>query len=235
MSLMRAQQLPLPEYQLNLVTQRQIKLIIIPGGPTINVGPCVWQPVQQKPKKRECISVHIGQAGVQIGNACWELFCLEHGIEPDGTLRDKEKQSIKDDSFTTFFSETGNGKHVPRAVMVDLEPSVVDHSTLSGNAFICFSLQKNGAVFVQVENFAVAVYCDMTGLYSCRSIKGSARSNLKLNSIPPFSLAQLYRLLSCNKNRISLHTVSFTQCTLEASALSKPQHMMPLILWIQIV
>ncbi|CAF5183829.1 unnamed protein product, partial [Rotaria magnacalcarata] len=21
---------------------------------------------------RECISVHVGQAGVQIGNACWE-------------------------------------------------------------------------------------------------------------------------------------------------------------------
>ena len=29
---------------------------------------------------REVISIHIGQAGVQVGNACWELFCLEHGI-----------------------------------------------------------------------------------------------------------------------------------------------------------
>ena len=27
-----------------------------------------------------------------------------------------------DDSFNTFFSETGAGKHVPRAVLVDLEP-----------------------------------------------------------------------------------------------------------------
>ena len=33
---------------------------------------------------RECISIHIGQAGVQIGNACWELYCLEHGISADG-------------------------------------------------------------------------------------------------------------------------------------------------------
>ncbi|KAL3309930.1 hypothetical protein Ciccas_011514 [Cichlidogyrus casuarinus] len=33
---------------------------------------------------RECISLHVGQAGVQIGNACWELYCLEHGILPDG-------------------------------------------------------------------------------------------------------------------------------------------------------
>ncbi|MBO8695594.1 hypothetical protein INO35_14570, partial [Staphylococcus aureus] len=35
---------------------------------------------------RECISVHVGQAGVQIGNACWELYCLEHGIAPDGQM-----------------------------------------------------------------------------------------------------------------------------------------------------
>ena len=24
------------------------------------------------------------QAGVQVGEACWELFCLEHGIGCDG-------------------------------------------------------------------------------------------------------------------------------------------------------
>jgi tubulin alpha len=29
--------------------------------------------------QREVVSVHIGQAGVQMGNAAWELFCLEHG------------------------------------------------------------------------------------------------------------------------------------------------------------
>merc|ERR1719481_274403 len=33
-----------------------------------------------------------------------------------------------DDSFTTFFSETGTGKHVPRAVFVDLEPTVIDET-----------------------------------------------------------------------------------------------------------
>ena len=29
--------------------------------------------------QREVISIHIGQAGVQMGNAAWELYCLEHG------------------------------------------------------------------------------------------------------------------------------------------------------------
>jgi len=73
---------------------------------------------------REVISIHIGQAGVQVGNACWELFCLEHGILPDGTFVDS--QGPKDGAFSTFFSETSSGKHVPRAVFVDLEPTVCD-------------------------------------------------------------------------------------------------------------
>ena len=75
--------------------------------------------------QRECISIHIGQAGVQIGNACWELYCLEHGIQPDGQMPSDKTIGGGDDSFNTFFSETGAGKHVPRAVFVDLEPTVV--------------------------------------------------------------------------------------------------------------
>merc|ERR1711970_1507329 len=75
---------------------------------------------------RECISVHVGQAGVQIGNACWELFCLEHGIQPDGQMPSDKSIGGGDDAFNTFFSETGAGKHVPRAVFLDLEPTVID-------------------------------------------------------------------------------------------------------------
>merc|ERR1711981_1541627 len=69
-------------------------------------------------KMRECISVHVGQAGVQMGNSCWELYCLEHGLQPDGTM--SSDKTTTDDSFSTFFSETGAGKHVPRAVFVDV-------------------------------------------------------------------------------------------------------------------
>ncbi|KAI3357805.1 hypothetical protein L3Q82_016198, partial [Scortum barcoo] len=76
--------------------------------------------------ERECISIHVGQAGVQIGNACWELYCLEHGIQPDGQMPSDKTIGGGDDSFNTFFSETGAGKHVPRAVFVDLEPTVID-------------------------------------------------------------------------------------------------------------
>ncbi|XP_037070779.1 tubulin alpha-1C chain-like [Pollicipes pollicipes] len=75
---------------------------------------------------REVISIHIGQAGVQMGNACWELYCLEHGITPDGQMPSDATPDTADESFNTFFAETGAGKHVPRAVFVDLEPTVVD-------------------------------------------------------------------------------------------------------------
>ncbi|CAL8089389.1 unnamed protein product [Calicophoron daubneyi] len=75
---------------------------------------------------RECISLHVGQAGVQIGNACWELYCLEHNIKPDGRLMLDSVEHGTQDSFSTFFSETGAGRYVPRAVFVDLEPTVMD-------------------------------------------------------------------------------------------------------------
>jgi tubulin alpha len=51
---------------------------------------------------------------------------LEHGIDPDGKIPGDTSVGSEDDAFNTFFSETGAGKHVPRCVMVDLEPSVVD-------------------------------------------------------------------------------------------------------------
>lgn len=75
---------------------------------------------------RECISIHVGQAGIQMGNACWELFCLEHGIKPDGLLSTNSNATEQEEqSFRTFFTETGAGKYVPRTVMVDLEPTVI--------------------------------------------------------------------------------------------------------------
>ncbi|CAB3401295.1 unnamed protein product [Caenorhabditis bovis] len=73
---------------------------------------------------REVVSIHVGQAGAQIGNACWELYCLEHGILPDGTLLDDS--SVDNGSLGTFFSETDYGRFVPRSLFVDLEPTVID-------------------------------------------------------------------------------------------------------------
>uniref|UniRef100_A0A8C2YI53 Tubulin alpha chain n=1 Tax=Chinchilla lanigera TaxID=34839 RepID=A0A8C2YI53_CHILA len=107
-----AEALLLPPDSLPSVTGRPPRLIHLPSLATDPTCPIL----------RECISIHIGQAGVQIGN----LYCLEHGMQPDGKMPSDHTIGGGDDSFNTFFSETGAGKHMPRAVFVDLEPAVVD-------------------------------------------------------------------------------------------------------------
>ena len=56
-------------------------------------------------REREVISIHIGQAGIQMGNSCWELYCLEHGINPDGRLSNDDSSDAANGSLNTFFYE----------------------------------------------------------------------------------------------------------------------------------
>jgi len=48
---------------------------------------------------------------------------LINHFQPDGRLVDG---ASNDDGFSTFFSETSSGKHVPRSLYIDLEPNVID-------------------------------------------------------------------------------------------------------------
>lgn len=65
------------------------------------------------------MSIHVGQAGVQIGDTIWELYRMEHAIDADGTA------STETDTGA-FFSVTDNQKFVPHSIFVDLEPTVID-------------------------------------------------------------------------------------------------------------
>merc|ERR1712174_1278 len=71
------------------------------------------------------ISIALGQCGIQMCNMAWELFALEHGIQKDGTNPADASVGEEDDPHNTFFAEVGN-RNVPRAVFVDLEPTVLD-------------------------------------------------------------------------------------------------------------
>jgi len=70
---------------------------------------------------REVLTVNVGQCGIQLGQAVWEQYCAEHSIDITG------KKDVKGDvSFMCFYEETGAGQYVPRNLMVDLEPNVID-------------------------------------------------------------------------------------------------------------
>jgi tubulin gamma len=89
---------------------------------------------------REIITLQIGQCGNQIGLEFWKRLILEHGISPDGSLikPTQPTSSISsnvvatpiDDRKDVFFYQADDHHYVPRAILMDLEPRVVN-STLS--------------------------------------------------------------------------------------------------------
>ncbi|EGW09604.1 Tubulin alpha-3E chain [Cricetulus griseus] len=89
----------------------------------------------------ECISIHVGQVGVQIGNVCWEFYCLEHGNQFDGQMLSDKTIEVGDNSFNTFFSETGTAEHLPRAMFVDLELTVIDEVCTGTNCQLFYPEQ----------------------------------------------------------------------------------------------
>jgi len=82
---------------------------------------------------REIVHIQVGQCGNQIGAKFWETICAEHGIKPNGEFDTNQETNPHSsdaqlDKINVYFNETSGGqkKYVPRAVLVDLEPGVVD-------------------------------------------------------------------------------------------------------------
>ncbi|KAH8383983.1 hypothetical protein KR009_011625 [Drosophila setifemur] len=129
----------------------------------------------------EIIQIHIGQAGVQMGNACWELYCLEHGILANGRV----VQRPVDDGFLTIFEHTSSASVVqPRLVMIDTEPSVIDEIRMGAyrNLFHPDSLitgkDDSGSNFARGYNLMASELLDrsMNAIRRvaerCRSLRG---------------------------------------------------------------
>ena len=75
---------------------------------------------------REIITLQVGQCGNQIGGEFWKQLCLEHGITPHGTLRDPPNGVPLDDRKDVFFYQSDDDHYIPRALLIDLEPRVVN-------------------------------------------------------------------------------------------------------------
>ncbi|XP_039272068.2 tubulin beta chain-like [Styela clava] len=69
---------------------------------------------------REIIHLQVGQCGNRIGSKYWETLIAEHGINEKGFYHASAVKNVLERD-NVYFREM-NGHHVPRAVLVDLEP-----------------------------------------------------------------------------------------------------------------
>lgn len=61
-----------------------------------------------------------------FANSLFYSYLLEHGLGQDGRPDPNIKDVADGGSYETFFTETSNGKYVPRSLFVDLDPSPID-------------------------------------------------------------------------------------------------------------
>ncbi|VDM59452.1 unnamed protein product [Angiostrongylus costaricensis] len=80
--------------------------------------------------KGQLMCIHVGQCGNQIGQSFWKVLCDEHAI--DGRGRMTSEESIHDNK-DVFFYQADDDHYVPRAVLVDLEPRVINGIMTSEN------------------------------------------------------------------------------------------------------
>ncbi|GAB7340474.1 hypothetical protein MBLNU457_6899t2 [Dothideomycetes sp. NU457] len=72
---------------------------------------------------REIITVQAGQCGNSVGSQFWQQLCQEHGINQDGNLEDFATEG--GDRKDVFFYQSDDTRYVPRAILLDLEPRVI--------------------------------------------------------------------------------------------------------------
>lgn len=75
----------------------------------------------------EILTLQVGQCGNQIGQQFWSQLSKEHGIGRDGyALPSNVELSFRDDNTSPFFKDNDNCRYTPRAIMLDLEPKVIN-------------------------------------------------------------------------------------------------------------
>ncbi|GAW78997.1 tubulin gamma chain [Plasmodium gonderi] len=73
---------------------------------------------------REIITLQCGQCGNQIGVEFWKQLCNEHNIDKEGIL--KNNNYLNEDRKDIFFYQADDEHFIPRALLFDLEPRVIN-------------------------------------------------------------------------------------------------------------
>jgi len=73
---------------------------------------------------REIVHIQVGQCGNQIGSKFWEIISEEHGLDKAGNYKGDSELQLE--RINVYYTEASAAKYVPRSVLVDLEPGVMD-------------------------------------------------------------------------------------------------------------
>lgn len=167
---------------------------------------------------RGLITIQLGQCGNQIGTEFWAKLCLEHGIDEEGRL--KEIALDADDRKDVYFYQADDEHYIPRAVLLDLEPRVINqiqtgpYKNLYNHENIYLSKEGGGAGnnwasgYTQGKQIIEDVFdildreadnCDnLEGFVLCHSIAGGTGSGVgsyvleRLKERFPKKLVQTY-------------------------------------------
>ncbi|KAK5639054.1 hypothetical protein RI129_011546 [Pyrocoelia pectoralis] len=176
----------------------------------------------------EMITLQLGQCGNQIGFEFWKRLCAEHGINPEGILEDFATAGI--DRKDVFFYQADDEHYIPRAVLLDLEPRVINtimnspYSKLYNKENVFLSKNGGGAGnnwacgYSQGEKLNEEIFDiidreadgsdSLEGFVLCHSIAGGTGSGMgsnileKLSDRFPKKLVQTYSVFP-NQDEIS--------------------------------
>ncbi len=74
---------------------------------------------------RDILCLHVGHCGNQVGAAFWDVVAAEHGIDAEGAYTGANRD-VDLARVDAYFRELAPGRYVPRAMLVDLDPTGVD-------------------------------------------------------------------------------------------------------------
>ena len=124
------------------------------------------------------VTVQLGQCGNQVGGALFEMLCRE--IET-------ETSSVKDFSeyaLDAFFRYDHQGKRVARSVMIDMEPKVIQQTSMSAQKSGMFQYDSSAQYFKQsgsANNWAYGfnVHGPNSYLHNCSSNQFSVQDLIR--------------------------------------------------------
>ncbi|KAH6625443.1 Tubulin/FtsZ, GTPase domain-containing protein [Boeremia exigua] len=87
-------------------------------------GKAFIRKAQRDGRPVEIITLQAGQCGNSVGQQFWQQLCQEHGINQDGNLEDFATEG--GDRKDVFFYQSDDTRYIPRAILLDLEPRVLN-------------------------------------------------------------------------------------------------------------